>query len=58
MKQGNTPARAKLALSAIGAVEGADAAFFRPVTTSGTSADEVTALLRRLAGYPAEPVME
>ena len=53
-----TPEGAKLALAAIGAVEGADAAFFRPVTTSGTSADEVTALLRALAGYPAEPATE
>ena len=48
-----TAAGAKLALAAIGAVEGADAAFFRPVTTTGVSADQLTTLLRRLAGYPA-----
>lgn len=48
-----TPAGATLALAAIGAVEGADAAFFRPVTTTDASAEAVTTLLRRLAGYPA-----
>ena len=48
-----TPGGAKLAVAAIGAVEGADAAFFRPVTTTGVSADQLTTLLRRLAGYPA-----
>jgi hypothetical protein len=51
-----TPAGAKLALAAIGAEEGADAAFFRPVTTSGTSADEVTALLRALPAIRPSPL--
>jgi DNA-binding MarR family transcriptional regulator len=38
-----------LALGAIGRVEDADAAFFRPLTSTGTSPAEITALLRRLA---------
>jgi len=44
-----TAAGAELALRAIGAVERADAAFFRPVTDSGTNADAVAALFRLLA---------
>ena len=48
-----TAAGAELASAAIGAVEGADAAFFRPVTSAGTSTREVTDLLRRLVGDPA-----
>jgi DNA-binding MarR family transcriptional regulator len=43
-----TPAGVRLALAAIGQVERADAAFFRPVTTTGTPAEAITTLLRRL----------
>ena len=37
------------ALGAIGRVEAAGAAFFRPLTSVGTPPAEITALLRRLA---------
>jgi DNA-binding MarR family transcriptional regulator len=43
-----TEAGTALALTAIGQVERADAAFFRPLTGAGTAA-EITALFRRLA---------
>jgi len=43
---------AELALRAIEQVEQADAAFFRPVTSSGTSTDTIVALLRLLARAP------
>jgi len=43
-----TPEGTKLALRAIEQVERADAAFFRPVTESGASTANVTALLRSL----------
>jgi DNA-binding MarR family transcriptional regulator len=45
-----TEAGTTLALRAIKAVEDADAAFFRPLTSAGTPAADITALLRRLAG--------
>jgi DNA-binding MarR family transcriptional regulator len=45
-----TEAGTTLALRAITAVEEADAAFFRPLTSAGTPAADITALLRRLAG--------
>ena len=45
-----TEAGIALALDAIERVERADAAFFRPLTRTGASATEITALLRRLAG--------
>ena len=45
-----TEAGTKLALRAIKAVEDADAAFFRPLTSAGTPKADITALLRRLAG--------
>ena len=45
-----TEAGTTLALRAIKAVEEADAAFFRPLTSAGTPAADITALLRRLAG--------
>jgi DNA-binding MarR family transcriptional regulator len=45
-----TAAGIALALSAIGQVENADAAFFRPLTSAGTAPAEITALLRHLAG--------
>jgi DNA-binding MarR family transcriptional regulator len=44
-----TGAGTALALGAIGRVEAADAAFFRPLTSAGTPPAEITALLRRLA---------
>jgi DNA-binding MarR family transcriptional regulator len=44
-----TDAGIALALDAIERVEKADAAFFRPLTSTGTSPAEITALLRRLA---------
>jgi DNA-binding MarR family transcriptional regulator len=44
-----TEAGTALALTAIGQVEQADAAFFRPLTGAGTTAAEITGLLRRLA---------
>jgi DNA-binding MarR family transcriptional regulator len=47
-----TPKGAELALRAIERVEQADVAFFRPVTSSGTSAESVVALLRLLAESP------
>jgi DNA-binding MarR family transcriptional regulator len=47
-----TPEGSELALRAIEQVEQADAAFFRPVTNSGSSADAVTALFRLLAESP------
>ena len=45
-----TDAGIALALDAIERVEKADAAFFRPLTSTGTPPAEITALLRRLAG--------
>jgi hypothetical protein len=45
-----TAAGIALALSAIGQAENTDAAFFRPLTSTGTPPAEITALLRRLAG--------
>jgi len=47
-----TPRGAELALRAIEQVERADAAFFRPVTSSGTSTESVVTLLRVLAKPP------
>ena len=44
-----TPEGSELALRAIEQVDRADAAFFRPVTSSGTGMDDVTALFRLLA---------
>jgi hypothetical protein len=44
-----TEAGTARALTAIGQVERADAAFFRPLTGAGTTAAEITALFRRLA---------
>jgi hypothetical protein len=44
-----TEAGMALALAAIGQVERADAAFFGPLTGEGTTAAEITGLLRRLA---------
>jgi DNA-binding MarR family transcriptional regulator len=43
-----TPEGTELALRAIEHVERADAAFFRPVTSSGTSTESIVALLRQL----------
>jgi DNA-binding MarR family transcriptional regulator len=45
-----TPAGEALARQAVELVEAADAAFFRPVTDTGTPAATVTAMLRRLSG--------
>jgi DNA-binding MarR family transcriptional regulator len=50
-----TPEGTKLALRAIEQVERADAAFFRPVTESGSSTESVTALLRSLVETPEGP---
>jgi DNA-binding MarR family transcriptional regulator len=44
-----TEAGGALALRAIKAVEDADAAFFRPLTSAGIPPEEITALLRPLA---------
>jgi DNA-binding MarR family transcriptional regulator len=45
-----TAAGEALARQAVDCVEAADSAFFRPVTDTGTSAEAITALLRRLSG--------
>jgi DNA-binding MarR family transcriptional regulator len=47
-----TPQGTELALRAIETMERADAAFFRPVTDSGTSTEGLTGLFRLLAQSP------
>jgi DNA-binding MarR family transcriptional regulator len=51
-----TPEGTELALRAIEHVDRADAAFFRPVTSTGTSTERVTALFRLLVESPENRV--